>query len=94
MSAAPGTWRNLARVVIMRVLAESVAHGCSPAATIAAVNAAYPFGPRCNHPYAAWRRARRELCSHLPGVLPLAAPAPVVAVDDRQGALWTEEVSS
>ena len=101
MSAAPGSWRDRAYVVIMRVLAASVEHGCSPATTIAAVDAAYPFGPRCNHPYAAWLRARRELCSHLPGVKALVAPAPVVAapaaivaVDDRQGALWTEEVSS
>lgn len=47
------TWRDRARPVIRRVLEQT--RGQSDAEIRKALRDAYPFGPRCYHPYKAWR---------------------------------------
>ncbi|HEU0139873.1 MAG TPA: hypothetical protein VFQ79_09195 [Bryobacteraceae bacterium] len=45
-------WRNYAAPIIRRVLADTA--GRPEAEVRAALRAAYPFGPRRNHPYKIW----------------------------------------
>lgn len=53
MSKTPSTWRRHARAVIGRVLAGLPA-GATDTERRKAVQAAYPFGERQNHPYRCW----------------------------------------
>lgn len=48
------TWRDVARAVIQKALAEAEAQGLDKDATKRHVNAAYPFGERAYHPYRIW----------------------------------------
>lgn len=48
------TWRDVARAVIQKALAEAEAQGLDADATKRHVNAAYPFGERAYHPYKIW----------------------------------------
>lgn len=52
-------WRRAARRVINETLAQLRAEGITkernPQAVKKALNEAYPFGPRKNHPYRMWR---------------------------------------
>lgn len=51
MADSGSPWRNRARPIIARVIAE---HGHDERALRKALHAAYPFGPRENHPYKIW----------------------------------------
>jgi hypothetical protein len=67
-------WSDHARAVIQRV------HATLPeTATLkerkAAIDAAYPFGPRRYWPYKAWCKARRKYLERY-GLKPLHPPAP------------------
>lgn len=48
------TWRDVARAVIQKALAEAEAQGLDADATKRHVSAAYPFGERAYHPYKIW----------------------------------------
>lgn len=54
-----GKWERQARAVIADVAARCKAEGHGLVATLAAIDAAYPFGQRKYWPYAAWLKARR-----------------------------------
>jgi hypothetical protein len=47
-----GTWRNIARPIIMKVLNENL--GADEKTIRKALIDAYPFGARENHPYKVW----------------------------------------
>lgn len=53
------TWRMEARRVIEQALDQARREGLSPKATLAKIDACYPFGPRMYHPYACWLKERR-----------------------------------
>lgn len=55
------SWYNQAATVIRRRMAEAAAQGLDAAATRRHVDAGYPFGPRANHPYKMWLKARKAL---------------------------------
>lgn len=56
-------WRKRAQRVIRGVLEE---HGGKPYHEVmAAIDAAYPFGPRSHHPYKIWLDERRKLTREL-----------------------------
>lgn len=67
-----GYWKDLARQCITHHMAKAAAAGMDREATIKAVDAAYPWGPRKNYPYTAWLAVRREL---LFGIQPKEPPA-------------------
>lgn len=52
-------WRLAARRAIQRAI-QSVPPGASPQELKKAIDAAYPFGLRANHPYKIWLSERRE----------------------------------
>jgi hypothetical protein len=55
------TWRESARDTILRALVDGRSRGLDGAALVAAVDAAYPFGLRANHPYKQWLSERRAI---------------------------------
>jgi hypothetical protein len=55
------TWRDAARDTIEAALRDGRSRGLVGADLIAAVDAAYPFGPRVNHPYQIWLSERRRV---------------------------------
>lgn len=59
-SARHGRWADAAREAIAHVIRESRAAGLDVRATIAAIDAAYPFGERAYHPYKVWLVERRR----------------------------------
>jgi hypothetical protein len=77
-------WATRANRVIRAARAEAAEQGLDPAATLALVDAAYPFGMRKYHPYQMWLKERRRLCGDLPGVRPLQPPPAMAA---KQAAL-------
>ncbi len=83
MAVAMSRWRAEADRVIARVL-ESLPAGAAGQDRLAAVEAAYPFGPRQYLPYRHWRKAVAAAF----GVPPSAfrpAPAPALAFTPREG---------
>lgn len=65
------TWTEHALAVIDQARSEGEAKGLAGKDLLRHIDAAYPFGPRENHPYQCWLRARRQRCADLPGVRPL-----------------------
>jgi hypothetical protein len=61
--ASSSYWRERARTVIQGVLEEH--GGKSYQEVMAAVDRAYPFGPRKHHPYKIWLDERRKLTREL-----------------------------
>lgn len=69
-------WKQKAAQAIQDARHAAAQQGLDPAATLACVDAACPFGPREHHPYKMWLQERRRLCSDLPGVKPLGCRRP------------------
>lgn len=93
-------WRKRARATINRVLAQSTDR--SPAETLAAIDAAYPFGPREHHPYKAWLTERAIAKERLFGTddpMTRTCPAcgakpgkPCLSIESKASALQAELV--
>lgn len=75
-------YRNACRA-IDAALREAEAKGLDRRATVALVDAAYPFGPRTCWPYKQWLKARRETLQRLLPPRPRPAEAePLPLFDD------------
>lgn len=68
-------WATRARRVIAVVRADAREAGLDAKRTLAAIDAAYPFGPRKHWPYKAWLAERRKVVAELAGD-PLSRPCP------------------
>jgi hypothetical protein len=74
-------WKARARSVMARVMAEHI--GDPPDKVLAAIDAAYPFGPRSHHPYKCWlaeRKLVRELLARNADSGPLSKRCPACGV--------------
>jgi hypothetical protein len=65
MMARTSTWYVESLRVIAAALEDARARGLDDAATLAHVDAQYPYGLREHWPYKQWLRARRKLCRRL-----------------------------
>jgi hypothetical protein len=58
------TWREIARRVILKALADAQDQGLDATATLAFVDSRYPFGRRAYHPYKMWLSERQRLVTN------------------------------
>lgn len=79
---SPGYWRNAAKQVILRCLAEARDRNLTPHETLALIDQRYPFGLRDHYPYQVWLDERKNARVRL-GLLPATSIANARADDER-----------